>query len=99
MFSLKKMLSFRHIFSKKMQQQKAAKEKPNNLYSILFIANNLKDYRRDMAMREVESLSELSMIGTSFSGVLHEADQFQNKLHEFEHTFANVNQTPSSILW
>lgn len=93
MFSLKKMLSFKHNFSKKMQQQRAAKEKPNNLYSVLFIANNLKDYRRDMAMREVESLSELSMIGTSFSGVLHEADQFQNKLQEFEHTFANVNQT------
>lgn len=87
MFSLKKRLAL-----PKSKRQTAINEKPDNLYSVLYVANSLQDYRRDMITREVESLSELSMIATSFSGVLREADQFQKKLQDFELTFANVNQ-------
>ncbi len=86
MFSLKK------FFSQKNRQKKLAKSKPDNLYPITFIANNLKEYRRNMTMREVESLSELDLVASSFSSVLHEADQFQEKLLNFEQTFENVNQ-------
>lgn len=92
MFSLKKIPSFPRLFPKKNSARKHNQEKPNNLYPVLFVANNLKEYRRDMVTREVESLSELEMIATSFTGVLHEADQFQAKLQEFEHTFNNVNE-------
>lgn len=69
-----------------------AAAKPNNLQPVLHVAESLRDYQKELALREVESLSELGLVASSFSGVLREADQFQEKLQEFGLTFANVNQ-------
>lgn len=86
------------FFSKNKPAQAAQKPKtkavgkPNNLQPVLHVTDSLKDYQKELALREVEALSELSLIGNTFSGVLHEADQFQEKLQEFGLTFANVNQ-------
>jgi len=89
------------VFFFKNKQTKAAQKtktrakasaKPNNLQPVLHVADSLKDYQKELAQREVESLSELGLVGSSFSSVLHEADQFQEKLQEFGLTFANVNQ-------
>lgn len=86
------------FFSKNKPAQAAPKPqtkavgKPNNLQPVLHVTDSLKDYQKELALREVEALSELSLVGSTFSGVLHEADQFQEKLQEFGLTFANVNQ-------
>lgn len=63
-----------------------------SLYPILHVADSLKEYQTELARREVESLSELSMVGSSFSGVLSETDQFQNQLEEFGQSFSSINE-------
>mgnify|MGYP001084487107 FL=1 len=78
--------------AQKTKNRAKAPAKPNNLQPMLHVADSLKDYQKELAQREVESLSELGLVGSSFSSVLHEADQFQEKLQEFGLTFANVNQ-------
>lgn len=89
------MFFFKNKQTKAAQKTKTrakASAKPNNLQPVLHVADSLKDYQKELAQREVESLSELGLVGSSFSSVLHEADQFQEKLQEFGLTFANVNQ-------
>ena len=39
------------------------------------------------------SLFELSLVNSSFSGVLKEADQFQAKLQDLGQSFSSINQT------
>ncbi|MCI8801560.1 methyl-accepting chemotaxis protein [Acetatifactor muris] len=63
-----------------------------SLYPILHVAGSLKDYQKELARKEVESLSELSMVGSSFSGVLSEADNFQTQLQDFGQSFSNINE-------
>jgi len=75
----------------KKSQGKSGPEK--NLYPILHVTNNLSDYQKELAKKEVESLSELSMVGSSFSGVLAEAENFQTQLQDFGESFSSVNQT------
>ena len=63
-----------------------------SLYPILHVAGSLKDYQKELARKEVESLSELSMVGSSFSCVLSEADNFQTQLQDFGQSFSNINE-------
>jgi len=62
-------------------------------YPILHVTNSLKEYQKDLARKEVESLFELNRIGSSFSGILKEADHFQAQLAQFGQTFSNINET------
>lgn len=62
-----------------------------SLYPILHVVGSLKEYQKELARKEVESLSELSMVGTSFSGVLAETDQFQERLQDFGQSFNSIN--------
>lgn len=86
------------FFGKKEQQKPAAPvkqpkpAKPNNIQSVLYVTDILKEYEVKLAAREVDSLSQLSRIGSSFSGVMQEADQFQEKLEQFGQNFSNINQ-------
>ena len=59
-----------------------------DLYPVLYVTNVLKDYQKDLLRKEVDSLRELGLIGSSFDGVLKEAVNFQMKLQEFENTFS-----------
>ncbi|HBA48895.1 MAG TPA: chemotaxis protein [Lachnospiraceae bacterium] len=62
-----------------------------SLYPILHVVDSLKEYQKELARKEVESLSELGMVGTSFSGVLAETDQFQERLQDFGQSFNSIN--------
>ncbi len=64
----------------------------NNLYPVLYVMNSLKDYHTELVQKEVASLRELGMVGSSFDGVLAEAGGFQNRLQEFGQTFSNIHQ-------
>lgn len=77
--------------SRKKPQDRSCHEK--SLYPVLHVADSLREYQRDLVRKEVDSLSELSMVGASFSGVLKEADSFQENLQDLDRSFANINRT------
>lgn len=78
------------LFGKKEKQP--AQEK-KSLYPVLHVAGSLQEYQKELVKKEVASLWELSMVGSSFSGVMREADQFQAKLQDLEQSFSNINET------
>ena len=81
------------LFSKKGRKKPGQTwHDEKSLYPILHVADSLRDYQKELARKEVESLSELSMVGSSFSGVLSEADHFQVQLQDFEQSFSNINE-------
>ena len=58
------------IFSKKgRNKQGQKKHDEKSLYPILHVAGSLKEYQKDLSRKEVESLFEMSMVKSSFSGV------------------------------
>lgn len=81
------------LFSKKKEKQPAASLEEKSLYPVLHVAGSLKEYQRELVKKEVDSLSELSMVGATFSGVLREADHFQEKLQDLGQSFSNIDQT------
>ncbi|GFI61390.1 methyl-accepting chemotaxis protein 4 [Clostridiales bacterium] len=80
------------------------RQKPNqvhrkkSLHPIAHVANSLKTYQKELVQKEVEALSELDLIGRSFSGVLKEADHFQNKLLDFGQSFSQINQAANRFV-
>lgn len=74
-----------------MQPDQLNQEK--SLYPVLHVADSLKEYHKELVKKEVASLSELSLVGASFSGVLREADSFHEKLQELGQSFSSIDQT------
>lgn len=63
-----------------------------SLYPVLHVIGSLNDYKKDLSRKEVESLFELGMVGSSFASVLDKADHFQTQLQDFGQSFSNINQ-------
>ncbi|MDE5892872.1 MAG: chemotaxis protein [Acetatifactor sp.] len=63
-----------------------------SLYPILHVTGSLEEYKNDLIHKEVESLFELGMVGSSFAGVMDKADGFQTRLQDFGQSFSNINQ-------
>lgn len=80
------------IFSKKKKMAQQAQEE-RDLYPVLHVADSLKHYQKELVREEVASLQELSLVDSSFSGVLQEAAIFQDKLQDLGGSFANIDQT------
>lgn len=78
----------------KSEKKKVVQEKrrEKSLYPVVHVAGSLKDYQKQLVHKEVESLRELSMVGSSFSGVMKEADHFQAELQDFGASFSNINE-------
>ncbi len=68
------------FFKSEKKQTVQEKRAANSLYPVAHVAGSLKEYQKQLVRKEVESLRELSMIGSSFSGVMREADHFQEEL-------------------
>ncbi len=79
------------LFSKKIKQKQGRKEE-DGLYPVLYMTDSLKEYQKDLVGKEVESLRELGMVGSSFAGVLKKADHFHDNLQEFGKSFSNINE-------
>lgn len=77
---------------KNKPEAKPVASNAKSLYPVLHIINCLKDYRNDLVQKEVDSLWEISEIGHSFSNVLSENDNFQEKLQEFGNTFSSIEE-------
>ena len=73
------------------------KSNKRGLYPVLFVMDSLKDYHRRLVKQEVDTLSELDLINRSFGNVLSEAELFQDKLQDFQQTFAEISQVATSF--
>ena len=82
--------------NKKKKPERAQEEK--SLYPVLHVAGSLKAYQKDLVQKEVASLWELNMVGSAFSGVIKEAERFQDKLQNLEQSFSNINQTSEQFI-
>ena len=80
------------FLGKKSRKPDQVQEK-KSLYPVLHVAESLKEYQKELVKKEVASLSELSMVGATFSSVLSGADHFQEKLQELGQSFSNIDQT------
>lgn len=82
------------LFSKKGQNKPSQQwHNERSLSPILHVTDCLHDYKKDLIGKEVDSLFELSMVSSSFDGVLETADNFQTQLQDFGQSFSNINQT------
>ena len=78
---------------KRKDRPSAERGEEKSLYPMLHIAGSLKEYQQELAKKEVASLWELGQVGTSFSGVLEEGEQFQEKLHNLDASFSGISET------
>lgn len=78
---------------KRKEQNTVPARREGSLFPVRHVAGSLKEYQQALVKKEVASLWELSQVGTSFSGVLQEGDQFQNKLHNLGESFSSINET------
>lgn len=69
-----------------------------DLYPILYVIDSLKQYHTDLVNKEVQSLLELNLIGSSFDSVLTEANHFQEKLENMGQNFASVQETSEQFI-
>lgn len=76
------------------EQRKAGLTKHNDksLYPVLYVTDSLKEYHKELVNKEVQSLWELKMVGSSFSDVMKKADHFQGELQEFGSSFSDINE-------
>lgn len=88
------------FFQKKTPTQPEPVQQPtqkSNLYPILYVINNLNEYKDILIQNEVSSLQELSLVSSSFDAVLKEAENFQYRLQDFGQTFSNIEQASSNF--
>ena len=81
------------LFAGKSRKRPEPLPAEQGLYPILHVAESLKEYQKELVKKEVASLSELSMVGATFSSVLSGAGHFQEKLQELGQSFSNIDQT------
>ncbi len=86
------------FWKKSRQELRAVPESGKSLYPVLHVMNSLKDYHRDLVQKEVDSLGEVSAIGTSFASVLNEAESFQEKLQDFGYHFSSIEQVSGEFV-
>lgn len=79
------------------QRQAQQPVQGKSLYPILYVLNNLNEYKEILIQNEVDSLEELSLVSSSFDNVLGEAENFQYKLQDFGQTFSNIEQASGNF--
>ena len=86
------------LFSKKGQTKPSQPwHNERSLSPVLHVTDCLHDYKKDLIGKEVASLFELSMVSSSFDGVLETADNFQTQLQDFGQSFSNIDQAASQF--
>lgn len=75
-----------------------ASQTEKNLYPVLYVVNQLKQYQKELIHKEVDSLQELSQVSSSFDSVMAEADGFREKLMDFGNTFSDIGQVSGQFV-
>lgn len=80
------------MFFNKKNKEEAIVEQPKkkDLYPVLHVTESLKEYQKELTVKEVDSLQELTHVSEAFNVVLQETDNFQEKLRQFGDTFSNI---------
>lgn len=78
--------------NRRRQDAQKMLEQECGLDPVLHVMDSLKDYHTELVQKEVASLRELDNIGTSFGNILKEAEDFQEKLQNFDQNFSNIEQ-------
>ncbi len=86
------------FWNKNKQETVHKPEEENSLYPVLHVMGSLKDYHTELVQKEVDSLRELSKIGSSFGDVMKEAGAFQDKLEDFGENFASIEQASGEFV-
>lgn len=86
------------LFRNKSRQGAGNSGAQKDLYPILYVIDSLKQYHTDLVNKEVQSLQELSLIGSSFDTVLGEADHFQERLEDMGQNFMSVQETSQQFI-
>ncbi len=60
-------------------RHKKGKSEQDKLYPLLHVASSLRDYQKQLVIKEVDSLKELREVQLSFGGVLKENDSPQRR--------------------
>ena len=86
------------FWNKNKQETVHKPEEEKSLYPVLHVMGSLKDYHTELVQKEVDSLRELSKIGSSFGDVMKEAGAFQDKLEDFGENFASIEQASGEFV-
>lgn len=86
------------LFAGKHRQEPDRPQEEKNLYPVLHVAESLKEYQKELVKKEVASLSELSLVGSTFSGVLEEADHFQEELQKMGESFSSIDDAAGQFV-
>ncbi len=87
------------LFCRGNRQRNGKKQNgESSLYPVLYVMNSLKQYHTDLVDKEVQSLRELSLVGSSFGSVLGEAEEFQVKLQDMGQSFLSVNEASENFV-
>ncbi|MCI9147432.1 MAG: chemotaxis protein [Hungatella sp.] len=71
---------------------------PKDLYPIVYVMDSLKQYHTDLVNKEVASLQELSLVGSSFNDVLGDATHFQERLEDMGQNFLSVSEASEQFV-
>lgn len=78
------------LYKKKVEAPKT--EEKIDLYPIVHVSDSLQAYRKELVLKEVNSLNELREIDTAFQNVLEENAALREELDSFHDIFASVGQ-------
>ncbi len=72
-------------------------EEQDHSYAIRYVADTLSSYQQRLVKREVESLTAVSEIQSSFNSVLETNEVLQKRLEDFRSVFQNVANITDSM--
>ncbi len=77
--------------AERTEQQEQVAEKPN-YYPMLHVAHSIENYRRQLVLKEVDSLQQLHEIKRSFNDVLEEDGRMKERMEHFHDRFVQVGE-------
>ncbi len=80
------------MFLSKKKVEAPKIEEKIDLYPIVHVSDSLQAYRKELVLKEVNSLNELREIDTAFQNVLEENAALREELDSFHDIFASVGQ-------
>ncbi len=80
------------MFLSKKKVEAPKTEEKIDLYPIVHVSDSLQAYRKELVLKEVNSLNELREIDTAFQNVLEENAALREELDSFHDIFASVGQ-------
>lgn len=84
------------LFKKNVKEEAAVsasvKDKTPDYYPIRHLAHSIKDYEKELVVKEVDSLEELHQIRVSFDEVLQQDEVMQKEMDGFYATFSTLGQ-------